>query len=94
MPFALCTMKFKIDRAESLKEKRTILSGLLTRLKKCNLSVIESGSQDLHNQIELRLAMLRSTQSQIDRDLKAISDIIEQDFPHLDLYAFEREYYL
>jgi uncharacterized protein YlxP (DUF503 family) len=94
MPFAYCRLKFKIDRCKSLKEKRSILSALLTRLKKYNLSVIEKGNQDNHHQIDLELSLVRSTRTLLDQDLQLISDILERDFPNLDLFDFEKEIYL
>ncbi len=94
MAFAYCKLKLKIDRCESLKEKRTILAALLTRLKKYNLSVIENANQDNHHQIELEMSMIRSTQALLDHDLQLISDLIERDFPNLDLFSFEKEIYL
>ena len=94
MPFAYCKIKLRIARCESLKEKRAILAALLTRLKKYNLSVIEKANQDNHHQIDLEISMIRSTQSLLEKDLQYVSDMIEKDFPHLDLFVFEKEIYI
>lgn len=94
MPFAFCSLKLKIDRCDSLKEKRTILSALLNRLKKYNLSVIEKSNQDNHHQIDLELCMVRSTKILLDRDLQLVSDLIAKEFPNLDLFDFEKELYI
>jgi len=94
MPFAYCKLKLKIDRCEGLKDKRTILAALLTRLKKYNLSVIEKSNQDNHHQIDLELSLVRSTRTLLEQDLQLVSDLIERDFPNLDLFDFEKEIYL
>ena len=94
MPFAYCKLKLKIDRCESLKEKRTILAALLTRLKNYNLSVIEKANQDNLHQIDLEVSLVRSTRTLLEQDLELVSDLIERDFPNLDLFEFEQEIYL
>lgn len=94
MPFAYFKLKLKIDRCESLKEKRTILAALLTRLKKYNLSVIEKANQDNHHQIDLEMSLVRSTMTLLEQDLQLVSDLIERDFPNLDLFDFEKEIYI
>ena len=94
MPFAYCKLKLKIDRCDSLKEKRAILSALLTRLKKYNLSVIEKSNQDSHQQIDLEISLIRSSLVLLEQDLKSVSDVVEREFPNLDLFDFEKEIYI
>ena len=94
MPFAYCKLKLKIDRCDSLKEKRTILAALLTRLKKYNLSVIEKSNQDSHQQIDLEISLIRSSLVLLEQDLKSVSDVVEREFPNLDLFDFEKEIYI
>ena len=93
MPFAYGRLELKIDRCDSLKEKRTILAALLTRMKKYNLSVIEASNQDNHHQIDLEMSMVRSNKALLDQDLQFMSDLIAREFPNLDLFAFEKEIY-
>lgn len=94
MPYAYCKLKLKIDRCDSLKEKRTILAALLTRLKKYNLSVIEKSNQDSHQQIDLEISLIRSSLVLLEQDLKSVSDMVEREFPNLDLFDFEKEIYI
>ena len=91
--FCLLQFKFKIDHCENLKEKRTILAALLTRLK-YNLSVIEKSNQDNHHQIDLELTLVRATRTLLEQDLQLVSDLVDRVFPNLDLYVFEKEIYL
>ncbi len=94
IPFAYCKLKLKIDRCDSLKEKRAILAALLTRLKKYNLSVIEKSNQDSHQQIDLEISLIRSSLVLLEQDLKSVSDMVEREFPNLDLFDFEKEIYI
>lgn len=94
MPFAYCKLKLKIDRCDSLKVKRAILAALLTRLKKYNLSVIEKSNQDSHQQIDLEISLIRSSLVLLEQDLKSVSDMVEREFPNLDLFDFEKEIYI
>jgi len=94
IPFAYCKLKLKIDRCDSLKEKRAILAALLTRLKKYNLSVIEKSNQDSHQQIDLEISLIRSSLVLLEQDLKSVSDVVEREFPNLDLFDFEKEIYI
>lgn len=94
MPYAYCKLKLKIDRCDSLKEKRAILAALLTRLKKYNLSVIEKSNQDSHQQIDLEISLIRSSLVLLEQDLKSVSDVVEREFPNLDLFDFEKEIYI
>lgn len=93
MPFAICTLKFRIDHADSLKEKRAILSALLTRLKKLNLSVIESDFQNTHKLIGLEIGIVRANRELLNKDLQSLQGIIEKEFPNLYNYDFSKEIY-
>lgn len=94
MPYALCELKLRMEYCDSLKQKRSILSALLTRLKKYNLSVIESGYQDSHELIALTLVAVRQTGSLLNQDLVKVENIIETEFPNLDLIEFGKETYI
>ena len=67
---------------------------LLTRLKKYNLSVIESGFQDKHDQIELQMVLIRANESMLNRELVNLQAKIASEFPNLDLYILEKEIYI
>lgn len=93
MPYAICELKIKADYTESLKQKRSVKSQLLTRLKKYNLSVIEAGLHDVHSRIYLQMTMVRSTESLLNQELENIRKLIESEFPDLELYEFDKEIY-
>lgn len=93
MPYAFCTLNIKLNGCESLKQKRSVLSALLTRLKKYNLSVIESAQQDSLTQIELELVLIRANNKLLDQEFINLIEVFEKEFPNLDLFGFEKEIY-
>ena len=93
MPYAFCTLNIKLNGCETLKQKRSVLSALLTRLKKYNLSVIEAGLHDVHSRIHLQMTMVRSTESLLNQELENIRKLIESEFPDLEVYEFDKEIY-
>lgn len=94
MPYAFCRLSLKLHFCESLKQKRSVLSALLTKLKKYNLSVIESDHQDSLTQIELKMVLIRANYKLLDQELKNLIEIFEKDFPNLELFGFEKEIYI
>lgn len=94
MPYAFCTLNIKLNGCESLKQKRSVLSALLTRLKKYNLSVIESAQQDSLTQIELELVLIRANNKLLDQEFINLIEVFEKEFPNLDLFGFEKEIYI
>ena len=92
MPYAFCTLNIKLNGCETLKQKIR-LSALLTRLKKYNLSVIESAHQDSLTQIELELVLVRANNKLLDQEFINLIEVFEKEFPNLDLFGFEKEIY-
>lgn len=94
MPYAFCTLSIKLNGCETLKQKRSVLCALLTRLKKYNLSVIESAHQDSLTQIELELVLVRANNKLLDQEFNNLTEVFEKEFPNLDLFGFEKEIYI
>jgi len=40
------------------------------------------------------MTLIRATQSLLNQDLCSLSELIERDFPHLELLGFEKEIYI
>lgn len=93
MPYAFCNLVLRIEFCESLKQKRSFLSPLLARLKKYNLSVIETNHHDDLRTIALQLVLIRANESLLNQELVNIRRMIETEFPNLALVSFEREVY-
>ena len=94
MPYAFCTLDLKLSSCESLKQKRSVLSALLTRTKNYNLSVIESGHQNSLTRIELKIVLIRANNAMLNQEINNLIELIEKDFPNLELFGFEKEIYI
>lgn len=69
-----------IPAARSLKEKRSVLKSLLTRIRqKFNVSVAETGAQDKWQAAELAVACVATDSEQVHRVLEKVLNFIEQD---------------
>ena len=79
---------------QSLKEKRSTLAPLLSRLKRYNLSVIEAAHQDIWQTAEIQVAKLGFNRAQLDRDLAELVSLIENDFRDITLTEIKQEFFI
>jgi len=78
MQVYVMTVKLYAPWVHSLKEKRSIVKGLQSRLRNTyNVSVIESGAQDIHQTIVLSIAYLADNRSIADSIHESICSFIE-----------------
>ena len=64
--------------AQSLKEKRAVVKSLKERLKKLNLSVAETGSQDKWQRAELTAAVVATDRRGADAILAKADALVER----------------
>ena len=93
MPWFIASLTLSLPGCHSLKEKRSVLSPLLSRLKRCNLSVIETSHRDSWQTAVLQIAKLGQTRAQLDRDLALLLSSIENDFRDITLADVQHELY-
>jgi len=94
VPWFIATFSLYLPGCQSLKEKRSTLAPLLSRLKRYNLSVIESACQDSWQTAELQIAKLGLNCAQLDRDLAKLVTLIETDFRDISLTEVKNEFYI
>jgi len=94
VPWFIATFSLYLPGCQSLKEKRSTLAPLLSRLKRYNLSVIESACQDSWQTAELQIAKLGLNRAQLDRDLAKLVTLIETDFRDISLTEVRNEFYI
>lgn len=73
-------MKFTLRASwvHSLKEKRTVVKGIVEKLKnKFNISVAEVDEQDIHQTIVLGVVGICGTSAQADSTMESIINFIE-----------------
>ncbi len=70
------------NSSHSLKGKRHIVSSIKDRLRqKYNVSIIESGHQDLWQKIQLAVAMVSTSRAIADKVFIQIEDFILENYP-------------
>jgi uncharacterized protein YlxP (DUF503 family) len=86
MPIGLLTLSIEIPGCQSLKEKRSRLKPLLTRLhREFNISTAEMDAQDRWSTAIVACAVVNSSISHIQRSLQVIPVWIEQQWPDLQV---------
>jgi uncharacterized protein len=79
MIVAITTWDLHLPACHSLKEKRSILKPLTSSLRRTlNVSVAETGQQDLWQRAEIACAVVGSARSIIDETIRAADRLVEQ----------------
>jgi len=74
------TWELSLPGCTSLKEKRSIVRSLRDRMRgKFNVSVSETGLQDVHTRAELTIALVASDGRLADSTLEKIDRFVERD---------------
>ena len=94
MPWFIATFSLYLPGCQSLKEKRSTLAPLLSRLKRYNLSVIEAAHQDNWQKAGLQIAKIGLSRSLLDRDLAQLVTLIETDFRDITLVEVKHEFFI
>ena len=78
MILALQTWELHLEGCHSLKDKRSVLQSLKSALRRSlNVSVAETGSQDLWQRAEISCASIGSDRGVVDETLRSADRIIE-----------------
>ncbi len=93
MPWFIATISLHLPGCQSLKQKRSTLAPLLSRLKRYNLSVIEAAHQDSWQTAEIQIAKLGQNSAQLDRDLAQLVSLIETNFRDITLTEVKNEFF-
>jgi len=94
VPWFVATFSLHLPGCQSLKEKRSTLAPLLSRLKRYNLSVIEIAHQDSWQTADIQIAKLGLNRAELDRDLAQVVSLIENDFRDITLVEVKNEFFL
>jgi uncharacterized protein YlxP (DUF503 family) len=86
MSLGLLTIHLSIPGCQSLKEKRSRLKPLISRLQReFNVSVAEMEHQDSWQNAVLACAMITSDQAQTNRSLQKVVQWVESYWPDLEV---------
>ena len=87
-------MKIHIPGSRSLKDKRSVVKSLVTRLQKqFNLSIAEVDDQDLWQMATIGLACVSNHHNRVDEVISAAISLIERDYPTIEIVGKEIETY-
>ncbi|HTC24289.1 MAG TPA: DUF503 domain-containing protein [Gemmatimonadales bacterium] len=79
MHLGLQTWELHLEACLSLKDKRSVLKPLTAALRReLNVSVAETGHQDLWQRAEIACAALGSARSVVEETLRAADRLVEQ----------------
>ena len=79
MIIAITTWDLHLPACHSLKEKRSVLKPLTVGLRRTiNVSVAETGQQDLWQRAEIACAVIGSDRSVVDGTLRAADRMVEE----------------
>ena len=78
MVFAMVICEIHLPAAQSLKEKRRVVKGLIERLhKRFRVSIMETDYHDLRQRSQIALAAVEASPSRLDQLLQRARDIAE-----------------
>jgi len=87
-------LKIHIPGSRSLKDKRSVVKSLVTRLQKqFNISIAEVGDHDLWQMATIGLACVSNHNNRVDEIISAAISLIERDFPTIEIVEKEMELY-
>jgi uncharacterized protein YlxP (DUF503 family) len=88
----MCTIKLVLTSCASLKEKRSLLQPLLSRLHKdFNVSVSEIGLQDVWQSAWIGCVLISNDANHNSQVLNKVVDFIEPHFPEIQVEEFHIE---
>ncbi|HHU76131.1 MAG TPA: DUF503 domain-containing protein [Firmicutes bacterium] len=91
MLVGLGKMDLLIAEGHSLKEKRQVTKSIIQRLqKRFNISVAETGYQDMHRRAEIGFALVSNETVYLDKKMQEIMAFLEGD-GRVQQINFERE---
>lgn len=70
------TWDLAIPASDSLKRKRSVIRSLKDRLARMNVSVVESGLQDVRNRARLSVAFLAAHAAQADAIRESVDRVV------------------
>lgn len=80
MVIGVVTWELEVYAAQSLKEKRSVVKSLVERLRqRHNLSVAETGHQDLWQRAEITACAVASARKPVEQMLAAADRLVEED---------------
>ena len=94
MKFGVCRLKIHIPESQSLKDKRSTVKSLVSRLRKrFNISVAEVDDHELWQITTIGLACVSNHNTHVDEVINSVISTIERDYPTIEIIEKEVDIY-
>lgn len=94
MNVGVCKLKIHIPGSQSLKDKRSVVKSLVSRLQKqFNVSVAEVADHDLWQITTIGIACVSNHTYRVDEVLTKVISTIEHDYPSIEIIEKELDVY-
>lgn len=90
----VCKLKIHIPGSQSLKDKRSIVKSLVSRLQQqFNISIAEVGDHELWQIATIGIACVSNHNYRVDEVINAVIATIEHDYPTVEIIEKELDIY-
>ena len=94
MNVGVCKLKIHIPGSQSLKDKRSVVKSLTSRLQKqFNISIAEVDDQELWQIATIGIACVSNHNYRVDDVIESVIKAIEHDYPTIEIIDKEMEFY-
>lgn len=85
-------LELHFPNVHSLKEKRSVIKGLLARVKQTfNVSVAEVGHHDLWQRSLIAVAVVSASAVEVGKSLEAVTNFVESNLPMGQVIDVQKE---
>ena len=86
MNIGVCRLKIHIPESRSLKDKRSVVKSLISRLQKqFNISIAEVDDHDLWQMTTIGVACVSNRNHKVDEMLNSVINTIDRDYPTIEI---------
>jgi uncharacterized protein YlxP (DUF503 family) len=94
MNVGVCKLKIHIPGSQSLKDKRSIVKSLVSRLQKqFNISIAEVADHELWQIATIGIACVSNHNYRVDEIIDAVISTIQRDYPTIEIIEKETDIY-
>jgi uncharacterized protein YlxP (DUF503 family) len=90
----VCKLRIHIPGSQSLKDKRSIVKSMTSRLQKhFNISIAEVDDHDLWQMATVGIACVSNHNHRVDEVLNQVINTINRDYPTIEIVEKEMDFY-
>jgi len=90
----VCKLRINIPESRSLKDKRSIVKSLTSRLQKqFNISIAEVDDHELWQMTTIGIACVSNHNHRVDEVINQVINTINRDYPTIEIVEKETDFY-